>query len=270
VSSYVDAVGGVPDFVLRPPTGPYRRLNPTTKLVIALSEALVAFGVRGWVGPLVILAVVAVSGQRARVGRALLPFALATVPLVVSILLVNTFLYPGAADHIVVLGPLAPTWTGLAFALQATLRVVAFAMSAALLGLTTSPDELTADLERRGIGRRALFVLSATVRSVPRLVARAREITEAQRARALDTEGHIGRRIRGVLPLVGPLIFGALTDVEEQTMALEARGFSASARRAVIRVFPDSRSEHWLRWAVLVVTVLLLAASIAGWLAFLP
>jgi energy-coupling factor transport system permease protein len=266
----VSLPGGVPEFVLPPPTGPYRCLNPTTKLLIAVAEALIAFGVRGWTGPLLVLAVVAASGLRAGVMRSLFPFLLATIPLVASILLVNTFLYPGATDRIVVIGPLAPTWTGLAFAVQATLRVVAFAMSAALLGLTTAADELVADLERRGMGRRTAFVLGATVRSVPRIVERVREITEAQRARGLDTEGRIWRRVRGLVPLAGPLIFGALTDVEEQTMALEARGFSAPSRRAVIRVLPDSAAQGWLRWTLTAGTLVLLVASLTGLLGVLP
>jgi len=270
----VSETGGVPEivpeFVLPPPTGAYRRLNPTTKLLIALAEALIAFGVRGWSGPVVVLAIVLASGARAGVGARLVPFLLATIPLVASILLVNTFLYPGATDRIFVLGPLAPTWTGLVFAGQATLRVIAFAMSAAVLGLTTGPDELVADLERRGMGRRTAFVLSATVRSVPRVLERVREITEAQRARGLDTEGRIWRRVRGLVPLAGPLLFGALTDVEEQTMALEARGFSAPARRAVIRTFPDSTPQRALRLLLAAGTPLVLLVSVIGMLGFLP
>lgn len=216
---------GVPAFVQRPPQGAYRRLNPSTKLVIAVVEALIAFVLRGWTGLSVVLAIVVLTAVVARIGRAMLPFVVATVPLIASILLVNTFLYPGATDVIVRIGPLAPTWSGLEFATQAALRVVAFALSVAVFGLTTRPDDLVADLERRGLGRRVGFVVSATLRTVPRILQRAGEITEAQRARGMDTEGRIWRRLRGVLPLAGPLVFGALTDVEEQAMALEARGF---------------------------------------------
>jgi len=260
----------VPAFVLRPASGAYRGLNPATKLVIALCEAVVAFGIRGWTGPIAVLAVVLVCGVAARIGRAFIPFLLATIPLTASILLVNTFLYPGATDTIVVLGPLRPTWTGLEVATQATLRVVAFAMSVALLGLTTPFDQLIADLERRGMGRRVAFVVGATLRMVPRVAERAREITDAQRARGLDTQGRAWRRVRGVLPLAGPLVFGALTDVEEQTMALEARGFSAPGGRTVLRTFPDSAAQRSLRWLLAAGTVLALVASIVGALRFLP
>ena len=261
---------GVPAFVQRPPEGAYRRLNPTTKLVIAVVEALTAFVLRGWTGLVIVLALVVVTAAVARIGRAMLPFVLATIPLIASILLVNTFLYPGATDAIVRIGPLTPSWSGLEFATQAALRVVAFALSVAVFGLTTRPDDLVSDLERRGLGRRVGFVVSATLRTVPRILQRAGEITEAQRARGMDTEGGIWRRVRGVLPLAGPLIFGALTDVEEQAMALEARAFSAPARRTVLRTFPDSPGQRALRWALLATLLLVVGLSVSGRLEFLP
>lgn len=260
----------LPDFVQRPSTGPYLGLNPSTKLVVALAEAIVAFTLRGWSGPLLVLGIVAASAAWARLGRAFLPFLLATIPLVASILLVNTLFFPGATDPIVQLGPLSPTWTGLAFATQATLRVVAFAMSVALFGLTTPIDHLVADLERRGVGRRAVFLVAAVLRAVPRLIERAREITDAQRARGMDTEGRFWRRVRGLLPLAAPLVFGALTDVEEQTMALEARAFSAARRRTPLRAFPDSDLQRTVRWVVALGTVVIVAGSVSGMLGFLP
>jgi energy-coupling factor transport system permease protein len=260
----------LPSFVARPPVGPYRRLNPTTKLVVAFAEALIAFGVRGWTGPIAVLATVLACAIWARNARSFLPYLLATIPLVISILLINTFLFTGATDVIVNVGPLAPTWSGLTAALQATLRVVGFAMSVALFALTTGTDELVTDLERRGVGRRPIFVIGTAIGTVPRMLERAREITDAQRARGLDTEGRIWRRIRGLVPLAGPLVIGALTDVEEQAMALEARAFTAPGHRTVLRPYPDSAAQRGLRWAVFAGTIALLVLSVSGALGRLP
>jgi energy-coupling factor transport system permease protein len=204
---------------------------------------VLAFVGRGWTGPLIVLAVVGITAWRAGVARRMVPFVLATAPLIVSILLVNTFLYPGATDPIVRIGPLAPTWTGLEQALQAALRVIAFALSVAVLGLTTE------------------------IRMVPRLVERAAEIVEAQRARGLDTEGGVVARARGVVPLAGPLVLSALHDVEEQTMALEARAFSAPGRRTLLHALPDSDLQRALRWTLAVGSILLIALTVGGLLA---
>jgi energy-coupling factor transport system permease protein len=232
--------------------------------VLAFAEAGVAFGVRGWTGPLLVLAIVLATAAWAGVLRRLVPFLLATIPLVVSIVLVNTFIYPGATDVIGRVGPFTPTWTGLTVALQAMLRVVAFALSVAVFALTTPTDDLLADLERRGLGRRGVFVVGASIATVPRMIERASEIIDAQRARGLDTEGSPWRRIRGVVPLAGPMITGALGEVEERTMALEARAFSAPGRRTVIRVLPDSGAQRLLRWGVGIGVLVALAATIAG------
>jgi energy-coupling factor transport system permease protein len=238
-----------------------------TKLVLALAEAAVAFLVRGWTGPLVALAVVVASAMAAGVGRRLLPFALATIPIVISILLVNTFLFPGATDRIATIGPFSATGTGLVAAVQATLRVIAFALSAAVLSLTTGTDDLLTDLEQRGLGRRAQFVIGAAVRTVPRMLERAGEIVDAQRARGLDTQGGAVRRVRGVLPLAGPMISSALGEVEERTLALEARAFTAPTRRTTIRRLPDSGGQRLLRWVTAAVAIATIAANLAGLIA---
>jgi energy-coupling factor transport system permease protein len=254
----------LPAYVLRIPTGPYRALNPYTKFVIALSSALVAFGVRGWTGPLGVLALTAVIAIAAGVARSLRRFVLGTIPIVASILLVNAFLYPGATDVIFIVGPFAATGTGVTVALQATLRVIAFALSVAVFSLTTATDDFLADLEQRGAGRRLTFVVGSAIRTIPAMGSRAVEIVEAQRARGLDTEGSIRRRLRGIVPLAGPMVFGALAEVEERTIALEARAFSAPVRRTVMRVLPDGRAQRALRWLVGLGSIAAVAASIAG------
>lgn len=210
------------------------------------------------------LAVVVVTALVARIGRAMLPFVLATIPLVASILLINTFLFPGATDRIFELGPFAATGTGLTAALQGTLRVVAFALSVAVFALTTPTDDLLSDLERRGLGRRAIFVIGSAISTIPRMLERASEITDAQRARGLDTQGSPWRRIRGVVPLAGPMIASALSEVEERSMALEARAFSAPIRRTTLRTLPDSDAERTGRWVILAGAAALIVLSVSG------
>jgi energy-coupling factor transport system permease protein len=105
---------------------------------------------------------------------------------------------------------------------------------------------------------------------VPRLAERAREIVEAQRSRGLNTEGGVRARIRGVLPVAGPLVLSALTEVEHRTMALEARAFAAPGKRTVLRAYPDSTAQRILRWALVLATIVLLGAAFSGALGWLP
>lgn len=224
--------------------------------------------VGAWTGPLAVLVVVLVSGAVAGVLRALLTVAALAFTVLGSILLVNTFFFPGATDAIVRFGPIAPTWTGLTFGVQVALRLLAFSLALVLVYLTTGVEDLLTDLERRGLGRRAVFVIGSATRLVPRVAQRAEEIIEAQRARALDTEGRWWRRLRGLLPLAAPLVLSALTEVEEQTMALEARAFTAPGTRTPLRPLPDAAWQRALRWTLAVLTAVILALRLTGHLPF--
>ncbi len=232
--------------------------------------AAIAFGVRGWVAPILVFVTMFALIVAAGVTRRYVPYVLATSALLVSIMLINTFLYPDATDAIFQIGPFTATGTGLIAASQAALRVLAFATSVALFALTTRTDELVDDLERRGLGRRGAFVVGTAIGTVPRMLERAREIVDAQRSRGLNTEGGVLARFRGLLPLAGPLVLSALTEVEHRSMALEARAFTAPGRRTVLHEYPDSAAQRALRWLLVVGSILLLIAAISGALWWVP
>jgi energy-coupling factor transport system permease protein len=253
--------------VTRRSGGFYRSINPSTKLAVAALEVVAAFGIPGWPAPLAVLAIVAAVAAGARRLRGLATIALAASPVVVSILLINLFLLPGATDPIGRLGPLAPTWSGLWFGLQTAARLLAFSAAIALVYLTTAVDDLLADLARRGLGRRGVFVVGAAVQMVPRTIDRAAEIVDAQRARGMDTEGRFWRRARGVVPLAAPVVFGALTEVEERTLALEARAFTAPGRQTLLRVPADRLPDRILRYAAVLAAAAIVGLRMSGRLA---
>ena len=254
----------LPQYVIREPSGPYRSLNPATKLSVAALEVVAAFVIPGWLGPGLVIAVVLVTAASSRTLRGLVIIGLAALPLVVSIMVVNLFVLPGASDPIARIGPLAPTWTGLWYGSLTTARLLAFSSAVALAYLTTPIDDLLADMSRRGLGRRGVFVVGAAVQMVPRTIERVGEITDAQRARGMDTEGRIWRRARGLVPLAAPVVFGALAEVEERTMALEARGFTAPGRQTLLRVPADRSIDRALRWLALAGVVAIAAVRLAG------
>jgi energy-coupling factor transport system permease protein len=209
----------------------------------------------GWVAAAVVLAA-GLTAVRARRLRRLALVLLALLPVALSSLVINTLLPAGGG--------------GISTALATLLRLVAFTLPPALLFSTTPPADLIADLEARGLDRRAVFVLGAALAAVPRAQARARDVIEAQRARGLDTEGSWRRRAAGVLPLVGPLVVGSLVEVEERALALEVRAFRAPGRRTVLRRPADSHAERRLRRVLLALLVVAVAARLAlpvlaGW-----
>ena len=181
--------------------------------------------------------------------RRLAVAVLALLPVAASSLLINTLLPAGGG--------------GVTTAVAALLKLLGVTLPLTLLFATTEPPDLLNDLEDRGLGRRAVFVLGAALAAVPRAQARAVEVIEAQRARGLDTEGSWRRRARGVLPLVTPLVIGSLAEVEDRALALEVRAFGAPGRRTVLYPLPDSGRQRLARWAMAAVLALGLAARAA-------
>jgi energy-coupling factor transport system permease protein len=230
--------------------------------------AIAAVVVGGLVGPAVLvgMAVIGPAIAAGVLGRLARTSLLLALPIALSALIVNVFFFPGAATVLLRIGPITATAEGLAFALEVLARIMAISGAATLFYLTTRPSDLVADLERRGVSPRVAFVANASVQTVPSMVDRAAQITAAQRARGLDTEGSVWRRVRGIVPIVGPVILGSIAEVEERTMALEARGFSRPGRRTLLRVPADSAAQAVARWALVIGLVVLTAARIAGML----
>ncbi|HEX2844217.1 MAG TPA: energy-coupling factor transporter transmembrane component T, partial [Candidatus Limnocylindria bacterium] len=246
------ATRGIPEFLGRPGPSPVHRLNPLTKATLATVTAIAAVVLGGLIGPIVLVAVAvvlpaALAGVLRRLARLSLLLAL---PIALSAFIVNLFFFPGAEQVLLRIGPITATAEGLEFALQILVRILAISGAVTLFYLTTRPADLVVDLERRGISPRAAFVANASVHTVPAMVERAGQITAAQRARGLDTEGSLWRRIRGIVPIVGPVILGSIAEVEERTMALEARGFTRPGRRTLLWAPGDTTGERIARWAL--------------------
>ena len=203
----------------------------------------------GWVAVGVALLTTLAAMRAGRIRRLALA-ALALTPVAASSLLINVLLPAGGG--------------GLAAAVAALLRLLGTTLPLTLLFATTDAPDLLNDLEARGIGRRAVFVLGAALAAVPRAQARAVDVIEAQRARGLDTEGSWRRRLRGVVPLVTPLIIGSLAEVEDRTLALEVRAFGAPGRRTLLHRPPDSGWQRAARWAMAGLAALGLAARAAA------
>jgi energy-coupling factor transport system permease protein len=236
-----------------------------------VATTVLAILVGGLLGPAILTTVaVLVPALAARsLGRLLRTALLLTLPIAASVLIVNLLFYPTGREILFQVGPIRATAEGLEFAFETLARIGAISGAITLFYLTTPAGELVLDLERRGVSPRVAFVALASVQTVPALVERAAIITAAQRARGLDTEGSLWRRLRGVLPLAGPVLLGSITEVEERTMALEARGFTRPGRRTLLWWPGDSAPQRVVRWLLVLSVPLLIAARAAGWLAWL-
>ncbi len=219
-----------------------------------------AFVVGGYIGPLLILAAVVACAAGGRVLARLSRLSLLlTLPIAISVVLVSVFTRAGTTV-LFALGPFDATLEGVDFAGQTLVRLFTISAAIGLFGLTTDPRAFVLDLERRGLSPRFAFVAVATLEAVPAMVARAGLIAAAQRSRGLDTQGSVLARLRGVLPLVAPVLLSSLTEVEERSLALEVRAFGRPGRRNLLWWPADSPGQRAARWLL----ILVLAAAIVA------
>jgi energy-coupling factor transport system permease protein len=217
-----------------------------------------------------LLATAVFSGVAAGVfDRAVRIALLVSLPVLVSVVLVSVLTRAGETV-LIVFGPFDVTAEGVDFAAQISLRLVVAALALTVFGLTTDARSLVADLERRGISPRLTFAAAAALEAVPAMLERARTVAAAQRARGLDTEGSVGARLRGVRPLVGPVLLSAIAEVDARSLALEARAFGRPERRAPLWAPADSPAQRVARWALVAGVVVLIVGRAAGPLAWIP
>jgi energy-coupling factor transport system permease protein len=240
-------------------------LDPLTRLTISVGTLVAAALIDGivcllllWLVAVVLPAVVAGVTRRVLATASLL-----ALPLAVSVVLVNV-LFPVGGTPLAELGPLQITSEGVVLAVGVLARVLTMAGAVVLFYVTTTPSGLVASLRFHGVPARATFVIHNGVAMIPRLASRARAVTEAQRARGLDTEGRPWRRVRGVVALAVPTVLGAVREVETRTLALETRGFTRPGHPTLLWKPSDSPRQRLLRWAIAAGLLVLLAARSMG------
>jgi energy-coupling factor transport system permease protein len=128
--------------------------------------------------------------------------------------------------------------------------------------MTTHPSELMSDLTRRGLPGQFAYVIISSLQILPQMQAKAQTIIAAQRSRGLDTESSFLRRAGSLIPLVGPLVFGSLVEVEERAIAIEARGFTSTHVKTSLHEIPDTDVDRIIRWMLILLVILSLALRI--------
>ena len=232
--------------------GGLQQANPLTKLALTAAVLVAAATLRSL--PLLLAVFLAVLVPLAWWSRALGPFLRTCLrliwPFALSLALVQGFFAPGST-RLFAVGPLAMKSEGLVIASIFTARLLLGLGAATLLMLTTRPDTLMLALVQKGLPRQIAYVVVTALQIIPSFQAKAQAILDAQRSRGLETEGGVGRRVRALVPLIGPLILGSLMALEERAIALEARAFMRPGPRTSLRTVPDSRVQSWIRWVLL-------------------
>ncbi len=183
--------------------------------------------------------------------RFLLPLALCMLP-------IHGFLYPDNHTPLATFHALTLYREGVEYAGTILLQLAAIFTASMLFVFTVRPADLVTALAQAGWPPSFAYLFGSPLLMLPAMRKRIGVIQAAQRARGLDSEGGVPRRMRALAPLVAPLVLAAFSEIEERGIALEVRGFNARGPKTTLRDVNDSRFQRFSRWGMLIVSVALL------------
>ena len=240
------------------------RLNPLTKLTLVFGFVLISFLTPFyWTPHLLILFGVIPLSFIGKVAREYFNTSLRLIlPAAGFLFIMQALFQPLEGQELFHIWFLHPTKESVLFAFANAMRILVMVSSFTLFLLTTHPSELMSDLTRRGLPGQFAYVIISTLQILPQMQAKAQTIIAAQRSRGLDTESSFLRRAASMIPLVGPLVFGSLVEVEERAIAIEARGFTSTKAKTSLHVIPDRNSDRTIRWMLVALVIITLVLRI--------
>ena len=144
----------------------------------------------------------------------------------------------------------------LEYSLAMTIRFIVLVESFSVFFLTTSPDHLGLALEQSRVPYEFCFAFTTAVRFVPVLAGEAQTIMDAQKARGLELErGNFIKRVKNYIPILIPLIVGAIRRSLELAEAMESRAWGASEKRTNLYVLKMKRANYSLAFGSVVMLI---------------
>jgi len=145
------------------------------------------------------------------------------------------------------------------YSVSLAFRFIVLMSSFSIFFLTTSPDDLSLALQQSRIPYEFCFAFTTAIRFVPVLANEAQTIMDAQKSRGLELErGNFLKRIRNFIPILIPLIVGAIRRSLELAEAMESRAFGAKKERTSLYILKMMRSD----WIALSISALVLTLAL--------
>ncbi len=148
------------------------------------------------------------------------------------------------------------------------IRLIFLILGSSLMTLTTTPNDLTAGLERSlGFLNRLhipvhaiAMMMSIALRFIPILIEETDKIMKAQMARGADFDsGNMLAKAKAMIPLLVPLIISAFRRASDLAMAMEARCYHGGEGRTKMHPLKYQKMDRYAYWFLF----LFLAGTIA-------
>lgn len=128
------------------------------------------------------------------------------------------------------------TWEALENAFNITFTLLVFSGTVILFFCFTEMRDLMYAFERKGVSHESSYVILSSLQTITDLKKTSQTIMDSQKARGVETEGSIWKRLKALVPVISPLFLSALAATEEKTVAMDARAFSVEREHTFLRV----------------------------------
>lgn len=214
------------------------QLDPRTKVILWFGIAAPAILTKSILLSLAMFLLIVILAVVGKVSSIYLRNIARTIlPVFTPIFLIQSLFYPGGKTPVLVILPwLFFRQEGIVFAAILLTRLLAIFGGAYLLTLTTYPGDLMASMQKMGLPLRVAYPLFSAIQIVPVIESRLQTVKEAQMSRGLRLQKVSPvRKLRNFVPLLTPLLLGAIEEAYRRSIALEARGFSSKTKKTFLR-----------------------------------
>ena len=130
-------------------------------------------------------------------------------------------------------------------ALAMSIRLLLMISCFSIFFLTTYPEDFAEALVKLKVPYEFALTFTMALRFVPTLAREAQLIMDAQRSRGLELDkGNFIRRLRNYIPILVPLIVGAIRKSIKVAEAMESRAFGASPKRTSLRELKFKQRDY--------------------------
>jgi len=243
-----------------PKDSPIHRLNPLTKLTV-LGFIIVSLYTINWIH-FTILLFLLINFPIAFLGRVSKEFfkiiLKVGLPLILFVFAFQIVFYPGGEKVIWEFSVVKIKLEAIIFSYLLGSRILVIISSFLIFLLTTNPGHIMNSLISIGFPPTISYVILSTLNIFPYIQSKANSILDAQKSRGLEVEGNIFIKIKSLIPLITPLLFSSISEVEQRALALEVRAFSSSNPKTSILKIKDSLPQKIFRIITLLLCLILI------------
>ncbi|MBN1786288.1 MAG: energy-coupling factor transporter transmembrane protein EcfT [Candidatus Methanofastidiosa archaeon] len=182
--------------------------------------------------------------------RSFIKYIKPIIPIVVILLLMWPF-FKTSGNVLIEYWKIKITDEGILIGVAMAMRILTMISATFVLLTTTQQKDIISALTRMGLPYEYGLTLVIALRYIPTLAGMAQTIMDAQRSRGLEMDkGNFFGRIKKYVPILAPLIVGAIRMAQELAIAIDSRAFGHGKRTYINTISMKGRD-----WAILTISI---------------